>query len=97
MSDSEKLIPLSHAARFVPNRAGGFGINVSTIWRWKQRGIKGVRLRTQLVGGIVMTKRAWLEEFYAATTAAAGGTATAPKRRDQAIEAAERELDAAGI
>lgn len=98
MPSHDQLIPLSVAAREVPNRNGERGVNVSTVWRWSLRGIRGVRLRTEMVGGTRMTKLAWLDEFYGATTAAVDGVRpSTPNQRNRAIEAAEAELAQAGI
>lgn len=96
----ESPIPLSVAARGVPNRAGGRGISVPTVWRWAQRGIRGVRLETVMIGGVRMTTDDALQRFYSATTAATDGrplTTRTPAARERAIAAAERELAADGI
>src|SRR3989442_321478 len=97
---NEQLLPLSAAARELPSRSGARGINVSTVWRWSLRGVRGVRLETALIGGIRMTSREALARFFSRTTAAADGTIQTirtPKQRQRAIEAAERELSEAGI
>jgi hypothetical protein len=96
---NEDVIPLSAAAREVPNRDAGRGVNISTVWRWALKGSRGVKLETAFVGGIRMTSREALQRFYAAVTAVANGEtapATTGKRQKQ-IEAAEKELAAAGI
>ena len=95
----EHLLTLSAAARSLPGRSGR-GVHVSTIWRWSQRGIRGVRLETILVGGTRHTSREALQRFFTATTAAADGTPPAtrtPHQRRQAAQRAERELGEAGI
>ena len=94
------LLTLSAAAREVPNRASGRGVNTTTVWRWAMRGCRGVRLETTLIGGIRYTSREALAQFFADTTAAADGPkhpSRAAPQRDQAIAAAEAALDAAGI
>lgn len=94
----EQPKPLSLAARECPNRKGGRGVGVATIWRWVQRGVRGIRLETIMVGGTRMTTPEALARFFAEVTAVADSKLT-PRRvarqREQAIEAAERELDAA--
>ncbi len=96
----EHPVPLSVLAREVVNREGRRGVNVSTLWRWIQRGIHGVRLESTLVGGIRMSTRQALARFFAATTAAADGT-TSPVRtnrqRERSIAAAEKEWAAEGL
>jgi hypothetical protein len=96
----EQAIPLSLAAREIPNRRGDRGVNVATIWRWMQRGIRGIKLETILIGGQRMTTREAMRRFFAATTEAADGRAPSPApslHRQKQIEAAERELADAGI
>jgi hypothetical protein len=90
------LRPLSHLARKIPNRRGGDGINAATPWRWAQSGVRGVKLRTTMVGGIRMASEADVATFFSALTAAADGTrgprrtppprqaAICPRRREQA-------------
>ena len=92
---NEELLALSAAAKVTPGRP-----HVSTLWRWHQRGIKGIRLETAIVGGRRFTTRGAIEQFIAATTAAANGEAPpvrTPRQRQRAIDAAERELAKAGI
>lgn len=96
----EQPVPLAVVAREVPNREGRRGINISTLWRWIQRGIKGQRLESVMVGGIRMTSREALQRFFTATTAAADGnkpTVRTNAQRQRAIDEAEAELSAAGI
>ena len=92
---SQGFLTLKQAARILPGRP-----HVSTSHRWRTRGVHGVKLITKKVGGRRVVDLAALEAFAAATTAAADGS-PAPvrtaKRRQRAIEAAERELDRAGI
>ena len=92
MSD---YLTLSQAAKTLPGRP-----HLSTLHRWRQRGVRGIKLQTALVGGRRYTTRAWLDEFIDAITAAADGDARAvrsSRRRERDIAAAERELEEAGI
>jgi len=92
---SEHLLTLTEAAKTLPGR-----VALSTIWRWMQRGVRGVRLQTVLVGGLRYTSREALQRFVEATTAAADGQpipARTSRQRQKAIEQAERELAKAGI
>jgi hypothetical protein len=95
---SEQLLTLSAAARDLPGPSGR-GLHVSTLWRWMQRGIRGVRLETCMIGGTRYTSREALERFVARTTAAADDavpTIRTPKQQ-RSIEAAERELAESGV
>lgn len=97
MSDilSETPVPISAAPKHVPGRP-----HAATIFRWHQRGIKGVRLETYVVGGKRYTSKEALRRFIERTTEARDGAPVeqAPSRRRQAeISKAEAELAAAGI
>lgn len=92
---SEELRSLSAAANTLPRRP-----HVSTLWRWAQRGIRGIRLETILIGGRRYTSDEALDRFFTAATAAASG-ATPPTRTSRqqarAVADAERELREDGI
>ena len=67
--ETETLVSLTDVAKSLPGRP-----NITTIWRaWQNRGIRGVRLETILIGGRHMTSREAMARFFAATTAAADG------------------------
>jgi hypothetical protein len=93
---AETLLTFAEAAAVLPDRP-----HVSTIHRWRLRGIGGVKLDTIRIGGRRYTSHEALERFINATTAAADGIKPAKeaprKRQRQRHEQAERELDAAGI
>jgi hypothetical protein len=94
-TQTETLIPISEAPAHVP----GSRPHLATIWRWIQRGVRGVNLETVLVGGKRYTSAEAIARFVEETTAAAGGPQ--PKRgirsrsRELAIERAEREFSKA--
>jgi hypothetical protein len=93
---SESLIAIGKVPSQLPGRP-----HISTIWRWINRGCRGVRLETILIGGKRYTSLEALQRFVEATTVAAerspANTAvTAPSRRRD-IGKANSELDAAGI
>jgi hypothetical protein len=89
------LITLAEATKLTPGRP-----NISTLWRWWRHGVRGHKLKTIVIGGRRFTSVIWLEEFAAATTAAANGEsmpARTPRQRERAIEIAEQETRDAGI
>ena len=91
------LMPLSEAARSLPGRP-----HVSTLHRWRIRGVQGVKLETVRIGGRRFTSLEALERFSASVTAIANGESPpplsrTPNQRQRAIACAESELDAAGI
>lgn len=59
----ESLITLTEAARSLPNKP-----HVATLYRWMSRGVRGIRLRTFLVGGRRYTSREALDEFINAAS-----------------------------
>jgi len=63
---SDKPISLAKAARLLPNRP-----NPSTLWRWRTKGVRGVKLETKLIGGRRFVYPAALNRFIEAVTAAA--------------------------
>lgn len=93
---AETAKTLARAARTVP----GGPVHVSTIHRWRIKGVRGVRLETFLRGGIRYTTDEAMERFFAATTAAADGnipTSLTSCQREREISRAEREATEAGI
>jgi hypothetical protein len=96
MIDTRKETLLSFA-----EAAQQYDRNISTLHRWRLRGIRGVKLESILLGGERRTSQEALERFFERSTAAADGleepeTRTASQRK-RAIETAERELAKAGI
>ena len=59
----ETLIPLTQAAKLIP----GCGVHISTLHRWRLRGIRGVRLETILIGGKRFTSVEAIDRFIAQT------------------------------
>jgi hypothetical protein len=72
----EELLPLAEAAQSLPHKP-----HVATLYRWMSRGVRGVKLRTCLLGGRRYTSREALAEFIAETSRPAGAASepTAPK------------------
>ena len=92
---SETILSLAEAARSQPTRP-----NLSTVWRWVQRGVRGVRLETAMIGGRRVTSVQALSRFHAAVTSAADGSprpTRTSRQRQRDIERAEAELAKAGI
>ena len=92
---SDTLLTFPQAAKYLPGNR-----HISSLHRWRLRGVRGHKLETILVGGRRYTSVAAIEIFIAATTAAANGeqpSARSPRQRQCAIEQAERALSAYGI
>ena len=91
----ETPVKMTEAANAVPGRPHN-----STVWRWHQKGVRGVKLETILIGGTRYTSNEALQRFFDRTTAAAAGTESVPRtsaQRQRSFEKAERELNDAGI
>lgn len=92
---AEQMMTLSQATRELPGRPA-----VSTLWRWLQHGVRGVRLETIMVGGVRYTSRESLQRFAEAVTAASDGgpTPTRTSRQKQRdMDGAKLELARDGI
>ena len=93
--DSETPLSLVEAAKSLPGRP-----HISTLHRWRQRGVRSVRLETFMAGGRRFTTREALNRFMDRITAADDGSESPPltcKQRERAFLAAERELCEAGF
>lgn len=101
---AEPLVRLS-AAPAIVERIGGERVHKSAIYRWTQRGLRGVRLRTTFAGGHRRTCETWIREFFEAVTQAADGGNSLPsepssrqqRRRAAEIARADAELRKDGI
>jgi hypothetical protein len=103
--NDEPLMTIQQAATFI-GRLTGKKPNVSTIWRWCLKGVRGVILQSICVGGQRFVSRSALARFIEQSTArgSADTKASAPPptvqsptrqsdRRREEIEAARRRLD----
>lgn len=90
----EEFISLAEAARLIPGRP-----HLSTFYRWRTRGVNGIKLETVRIGGRRMISRSALVQFITAVTAAVDQHD--PKmmlsaHRQNMIIHAEKELDRRG-
>jgi hypothetical protein len=106
-----EYFPLRVAAASLRSGRGDKRIHVATLYRWTERGCRGVRLRHIQIGVTRCTTREWLTEFFAALTRQRASTThpvdttastpplsvRSPAARRRAIEAADRELDRMGV
>lgn len=60
---SENLVALTECSEHLPKRRGR-PINISTIYRWAQRGCRGKRLETCTIGGIRYTSFEAMNRFF---------------------------------
>ena len=97
---SEHVVSLTKATSHLPRRRKGKRPNVSTLFRWAQHGIKGVRLETIQVGGCKCTSLEALQRFCDRLTQGLDPEAQPARssvRPQRAAVAAERELEREGL
>lgn len=94
---AEESVPLNQAARYLP---GNIRPSYSTWWRWWRHGVRGIRLKTWLIGGQRHTSAVAIAEWIDQVTAAGAGspiTATVvprpPRRSVDSAVVAEMEAD----
>jgi Protein of unknown function (DUF1580) len=87
---ADDLISLTAASRLLPSHP-----NPATLWRWRTKGIRGIRLQTVLVGGRRFVTRKAIEEFIQRLTEAAEQRAT--DIRQERSQATIVDLKSAGL
>ena len=94
--ESETLVQFSEARSAFP---GNRRVSLATLHRWRQRGVRGVKLETVLIGGLRYTSREAIARFIAAQnvddTPAAPVITQAQRRRQS--ESARQELERMGV
>ena len=95
---TEAVVTLTEATHHLPRRRRGKRPAVSTLFRWAQKGVRGIRLETLQVGGTKCTSIEALQRFFEALT----DIDSPPPRRSlsqrrRAAERAERELAREGL
>jgi hypothetical protein len=105
--ESERLIGLTEAAKYVPPVRGGKRVHLSTILRWIVSGAKGpggdrIKLEAIRLGGSWKTSREALQRFGERLTPDLDRTTElakprSPAGREHAAERAARELEKIGI
>ncbi len=97
VSKSDRPIRFSSAVTIV-ERITGERVHKSTLYRWADRGLKGVKLEVTYAGGHKRTTENLILEFFARVSVASGcqATSTGPAKRTR-LSQAEADLAAAGI
>lgn len=93
--ENEKLLTFAQATKILPGRP-----NITTVWRWRNRGCRGVKLETILSGGRRFTSVEAIRRFQECVTAAADGVpihAETPRQRERAIDRAEKRAQELGV
>jgi hypothetical protein len=99
ITNGEKLIRLMEVPKlnWLPGRKQGERINISTIIRWAQKGLHGIKLETLRAGGTLVTSEEAIKRFFERLSDPESTPITVtPTMMRRAHKAAARELDAAG-
>ncbi len=97
---NETILPLLQAAKRIPSNRNGKATHVSTVLRWIQKGVKGVRLEATRLGGRWLTSAEAVQRFADRLTAAQSGEDTIPfsqSSRSSRAESADEELKKLGF
>ena len=65
---AESLLPINQVPKALPEPP-----HVATVWRWIQRGVRGIKLETVLVGGKRYTSAEKLQAFVVESGSASMG------------------------
>lgn len=99
--DVNAPIPLTRVPglKIIPPRRANSRLHVRTVFRWALTGVRGVRLRTTLVGGQRCTTLADLHAFFAAADAARVPTRDRPPVARPALSKStvDADLDRLGL
>jgi hypothetical protein len=90
---NEQLVPLNEVPALLPSRGSGKRIHISAIYRWAQRGIRGIRLEVIRVGGTTYTSREALQRFASPSPTASTVTRQNSASRQKQIDNALQSLD----
>lgn len=100
---TEKLVSFTQATKTLPQRRGGKRPHVATLYRWAQRGHKGIRLESLQIGGCKCTSMEALQRFFDRLSGApqadvqAAGLNSRPDTTLGHSRAIERQLEAEGL
>jgi len=90
----ETLVPLSQVPKLLPPRSNGKRLHISAVYRWAQRGVRGVKLESIRIGGTTYTSREALQRFAEGnhTPSQAVRTPASPTRRRRRAKAATQRV-----
>ena len=101
----EKLLSLKEATNAVPS-VDGKKPNLSSMWRWIRKGVRGVHLEHVRVGRKICTTEEALERFFIASSEAPPAprepqktkpSGRTPAQKKKAVAAAKKRLAKNGI
>ncbi len=94
---TETVLTLTEAAKRLPQRRRGSRPHPATLFRWVQRGVKGVRLESLQVAGTKCTSIQALQRFFDRLSEPREPAPNKRPDRQREIDAAERDCQRAGI
>jgi hypothetical protein len=91
----EFLVPLTQVPKlpFMPVRAKGKRFHQSTVFRWVQKGVRGVKLEIVQAAGTKCTSVEAISRFFERVGQVAGGGTTAVSSRKQQLDRACQRLN----
>ena len=90
--EHEHLVALHDVPKLLPARANGKRINISAVYRWVQRGVRGVHLEIVRVGGTSYTSHEALQRFATPPMTAFPQPVQLTTTRQRQIESANRRV-----
>jgi hypothetical protein len=95
---TEDIITFADAAKTLPSRRPGKTVNKSTLWRWTEYGLRGVKLEFLYAGGQRCTSLSALQRFFDALGQPRDPVSESPtirtdRQRRKAAIAAGKEID----
>ncbi len=92
---NEQLVPIRDVPKRLPPRSNGRRIHISAVYRWAQRGVRGMKLDTVKIGGTTYTSIEALQRFAGRQLLGPldqPSTTTTPAARRRQIEAAAKQV-----
>ena len=96
----ETCFRLSDVPRHLPPGRAGKRLHCSTVFRWAQRGLRGIKLESIRIGGALHTSEQALQRFSERLTMLdqhRNGDPGLYRSVDRRVMEAEAELDCAGL
>ena len=94
---SESLIPLHDVPElpWIPRRRRGRKLHASTVYRWWQRGVRGIRLEAIRVGGTLCTNESSLISYF--SQLAEAEEQNLPLDKQRRVDRTQEELGQLGL
>ena len=90
--EHEHLVALHDVPKLLPVRTNGKCIHISAVYRWVQRGVRGIHLEVVRVGGTSYTSREALQRFATSPTTSFQLPMLVTTTRQKQIDSANRRV-----